>query len=89
MFCWETLGPGIHADGTLTLTTYRDVVADQVRSPTAVSALSRITRPATLQNIVQEWFGEHHQEAKVLIWPPNSPDLTLMERLWDELGEQV
>ena len=30
MFCWETLGPGIHVDVTLICTTYLNIVADQV-----------------------------------------------------------
>ena len=28
MFCWETLGPAIHVDVTLTRTTYLSIVAD-------------------------------------------------------------
>ena len=30
MFCWETLGPGIHVDVNLTLSTYLNIVVDQV-----------------------------------------------------------
>ena len=30
MFCWETLGPAIHVDVTLTRTTYLSIVADHV-----------------------------------------------------------
>ena len=30
MFCWETLGPAIHADVILTRTTYLSIVADHV-----------------------------------------------------------
>ena len=30
MFCWETLGPAIHVDVTLTRTTYQSIVADHV-----------------------------------------------------------
>ncbi|MCI4378051.1 hypothetical protein PGIGA_G00211420 [Pangasianodon gigas] len=30
MFCWETLGPGIHVDVTLTRTTYLNIAADDV-----------------------------------------------------------
>ena len=30
MFCWDTLGPGIHVDVTLTRTTYLNIVAEQV-----------------------------------------------------------
>ncbi len=30
MFCWETLGPAIHVDVTLTRTTYLSIAADHV-----------------------------------------------------------
>ncbi|MCI4385481.1 hypothetical protein PGIGA_G00050990 [Pangasianodon gigas] len=30
MFCWETSGPGLHVDVTLTRTTYQNIVADRV-----------------------------------------------------------
>lgn len=30
MFCWETLGPGIHVDVILSRITYQNIVADQV-----------------------------------------------------------
>ena len=30
IFCWETLGPGIHVDVTWTRTTYLNIVADHV-----------------------------------------------------------
>ena len=33
MFCWETLGPAIHVDVTLTCTTYLCIVADHLNSP--------------------------------------------------------
>ena len=32
MFCWETLGPAIHVDVTLTRTTYLSIVADRVHT---------------------------------------------------------
>lgn len=30
MLCWETLGPAIYVDVTVTYTTYLNIVADQV-----------------------------------------------------------
>ena len=32
MFCWETLGPAIHVDVTLTCITYLSIGADHVKS---------------------------------------------------------
>lgn len=44
MIYWETLGPGIHADVTLTCTTHLNIVADQVppaRSPSRIPQQDR------------------------------------------------
>ncbi|KAK3531598.1 hypothetical protein QTP70_024987 [Hemibagrus guttatus] len=61
MFCCETLGPAIHVDVTLTLTTYLSIIADSV----------------------------HPFMETALTWPPNSPDLSPIEHLWDVLDKQV
>ncbi|KAK3531714.1 hypothetical protein QTP70_025948, partial [Hemibagrus guttatus] len=39
--------------------------------------------------MVQEWFDEHNNMFEVLTWPPNSPDLSPIERLWDVLDKPV
>ncbi|MCJ8749228.1 hypothetical protein PDJAM_G00173930 [Pangasius djambal] len=46
MFCWETLGPGIHVDVTSTCTTYLNIVADRVhpfmpKAPKGKSAVEK------------------------------------------------
>jgi len=58
MFCWETLGPAIHVDVTLTRTTYLSIVETMYTlswkrySLVAVASFSRIMHPATKQ----KWF---------------------------------
>ena len=95
MFCWETLGPGIHVDVTLTRTTYLNIVADQVHPfmatvfPDGSGLFQQDNAPCHTAKIVQEWFEEHDKEFKVLTWPPNSPDLNPIEHLWDVLEQQV
>ncbi len=79
LFCWETLGPGIHVDVTLTHTTYHlKIVADHIHPFMAIvfpdgSGLFQTDNvPRHTAKIVQE------QEFKALLWPPNSPDLNLI-----------
>ncbi|KAK3526203.1 hypothetical protein QTP70_017761, partial [Hemibagrus guttatus] len=45
--------------------------------------------PCHKAKMVQEWFDEHNNRFEVLTWPPNSPDLNLIEHLWDVLDKQV
>ncbi|KAK3558540.1 hypothetical protein QTP86_019008 [Hemibagrus guttatus] len=47
----------------------------------------RIMHRAT--KMVQEWFDEHNNGFEVLTWPPNSPDINLIEHLWDVLHKQL
>uniref|UniRef100_A0AAY5KZE1 Tc1-like transposase DDE domain-containing protein n=1 Tax=Esox lucius TaxID=8010 RepID=A0AAY5KZE1_ESOLU len=95
MFCWETLGPAIHVDVTLTRTTYLSIVVDHVHPfkatifPVGIGLFKQDNEPCHKAKMVQEWFDEHNNEFKVLTWPPNSPDLNSIEHLWDVLEKQV
>ncbi len=95
MFCWETLGPGIHVDVTLTRTTYLNIVADQVHPfmtmvfPDGSSVFQQNNAPCHMAEIVQKWFEEHDKEFKLLTRTPNSPDLNPIEHLWDVPEKQV
>ncbi|KAE8297395.1 Transposable element Tcb1 transposase Transposable element Barney transposase [Larimichthys crocea] len=95
MFCWETLGPVIHVDVTLTPTTYLNIVTDHVHPfmetvfPDGSGLFQQENAPYHKAKVVQEWFEEHNNEFEVLTWPPNSPDLNPMGDLWDALDKQV
>ncbi|KAK3524459.1 hypothetical protein QTP70_029308, partial [Hemibagrus guttatus] len=73
MFCWETLGPAIHVDVTLTSTTYLSIVADHVH-PFMETMLSdgcglfqQDIAPCHKAKMVQEWFDEHNNEFEDLL----------------------
>lgn len=57
MFCWETLGPAIHADVSLTGTTYLNIVADHAHpfvENTPWCSFSNIIHRATKQKWVRD-----------------------------------
>ncbi|KAK3519432.1 hypothetical protein QTP70_027864, partial [Hemibagrus guttatus] len=94
MFCWETLGPAIHVDVTLTRNTYLSIAADHVHPfmemvfPDGCGLFQQDNEPFHKPKMVQEWFDEHNNQFKVLTWPPNSPDLSPIEYLWDVLDKK-
>jgi len=94
MFCWETLGPVIHVDVSLTHTTYLSIVADHVHPfmetvfPGGCVLFQQDNAPYCKAKMVQECF-EEHSEFEVLTWPPNSPDLNPIKHLWDVLNKQI
>ncbi|KAK3519768.1 hypothetical protein QTP70_003892 [Hemibagrus guttatus] len=95
MFCWETLGPAIHVDVTLTRSTYLSIVADHVHPfmetlfPDGCGLFQQDNALCHKAEMVQEWFDDHNNQFEVLTPPPNSPDLNPIQHLWDVLDKQV
>ncbi|KAJ8254683.1 hypothetical protein GJAV_G00196010 [Gymnothorax javanicus] len=95
MFCWESLGPIVHLEASLTPDAYLNIVADQVHPfmatvfPDGDGFFQQDGGPCCTAQSVQEWFEEHDAEFKLLPWPPNSPDLNPLVNLWGLLEQQV
>ncbi|KAK3534421.1 hypothetical protein QTP86_015225, partial [Hemibagrus guttatus] len=91
MFCWETLGPAIHVDVTVTHSTYLNIVTDHVHPfmetlfPDGCGLFQQDNAPCHKAEMVQEWFDDHNNQFEVLTPPPNSPDLNPIQHLWDVL----
>ncbi|KAK3561066.1 hypothetical protein QTP86_026371 [Hemibagrus guttatus] len=72
MFCWETVGPAIHMDVTLTCSTYLSIVADRIHPfmetvfPDGCGLLQQDNAPCHSTKMGQEWFDEHNNEFEVL-----------------------
>lgn len=94
MSFWETLGPAIHVEVTLTHTTNLHIVADQ-EHPVMEMVFSngsglfqQDNAPCQTAKIIRKRFEEHNR-FMVLTSPPNSPVPIAIEHLWDVLDKQA
>lgn len=80
--CWKMWGPGIHVDVPSTpidyLTLFQYIPQRGSRFPGPHGLFQLDKAHWHTENIVQE---EHDKDFKLLTWPPNSPDINLIEHL--------
>lgn len=76
MFSWETLGHGIHMDGTLTATAHLNISVDQ--TPSMGKTIFNSSAHA-------KWENASYHPCKALMWSPNPTDPNLIDHLKDAL----
>ena len=87
MLCWETLGPAIHMDVSLKLTTHLYTLSWKRNSLMAVTSFSRIMCRATKQKLLQVWGAQ--QWDWDVVFASKFPRLNPIEHLLDVLDKQV
>ncbi len=95
IFSWHTLGPLVPIEHHLNATAYLSIVADLVHPfMTTVYSSSdgyfqQDNAPCHKAQIISDWFLEHDNAFTLLKWPPQSPDLSLIEHLWDVVEREI
>lgn len=89
--CWETLGPAIHVDVTLTHSFYQCIVdhAHAFAFPGGCGVFQWDNACCNKKNMVPECFEEEKYAFQVLTCPPYSTDFSPNRHLWNALDEQV
>ena len=92
---WRGLGPLVTLHGKVKAAHYVDILGDQVHPfvqtsfPGECPLYQDDNAPIHTAKIVQEWFAEHEGEVGHLDWPPQSPDLNIIEHLWGYLESKL
>ncbi|MDF4304838.1 transposase [Vibrio parahaemolyticus] len=95
IFSWHTLGPLVPTEHGLNTTAYLSIVAERVHPfmttvyPSSDGYFQQDNAPCHKAQIISNWFLEHDNEFTVLQWPPQSPDLSPIEHLWDVVEREI
>ncbi|GFV47824.1 transposable element Tcb1 transposase [Trichonephila clavipes] len=92
---WRGLGPLVILHGKVKAAHYVNILGDQVHPfaqtsfPGECPLYQDDNAPIHTAKIVQECFAEHEGEVGHLDWPPQSPDLNIIEHLWRYLESKL
>lgn len=92
---WYSMGPMVTLQGRITGKDYVTILADHVHPmvqylfPNGDGMFQDDNAPIHTSRIVQDWFYEHEGDLSHLPWPPQSPDLNIIEPVWSVLEKKV
>ncbi|MDF4981198.1 transposase, partial [Vibrio parahaemolyticus] len=95
IFIWHTLDPLVPTEHYLNTTAYLSIVAERVHPfmttvyPSSDGYFQQDNAPCHKAHIISNCFLEHDNEFTVLQWPPQSPDLSPVEHLWDVVQREI
>ncbi|GFU96565.1 transposable element Tcb2 transposase [Trichonephila clavipes] len=92
---WRGLGPLVTLHGKVKAAHYVNILGfrcihlSRLHFPENAHFIKTTTLPIHTAKIVQEWFAEDEGEVGHLDWPPQSPDLNIIEHLWGYLESKL
>ncbi len=95
IFSWYTLDPLVPIEHRFNATAYLSIVADHVHPfmttmyTSSDGYFQQDNAPCHKAQIISDWFLEHDNEFTLLKLPPQSPDLSPIEQLWDVVEREI